>query len=52
MGSSEADILAQTPRISNESPLAVAILGKVAGAVAEFRVKHRTLKVKILEILE
>lgn len=52
MGSSEADILSPIPKISNESPLGQAILGKASGASVEFRVKHRTLKVKILEILE
>lgn len=31
VGSTEADILAETPRISNESPVGKAILGKKAG---------------------
>jgi transcription elongation factor GreA len=31
VGSTEADILAETPRISNESPVGKAILGKKEG---------------------
>jgi transcription elongation factor GreA len=52
MGSSEADALGETPKISNESPLATAILGKAIGSEATFRVKQKKLKVKIVDILE
>jgi transcription elongation factor GreA len=48
VGSSEADALEN--KISNESPLAVAIIGKPEGREAEFKVKNKPFKVKILEI--
>lgn len=50
MGSSEADVLLELPRISNDSPLATAILGKTLGSSVTFRVKQKILKVKILDI--
>jgi transcription elongation factor GreA len=52
MGSSEADVLSEVPRISNESPLALAILGKSVGNEVTVRVKQKKMQVKILEILE
>jgi len=51
MGSSEADILDPQTKISNESPLAEAILGKAAGTDQIFRHKGKTIKVKIIEII-
>jgi transcription elongation factor GreA len=49
VGSSEADIL--TNKISNESPLAQAILGKKPQQDASFKNKGVQIKIKILEIL-
>jgi len=48
VGSSEADAI--NDKISNESPLAIAIMGKPEGREAEFKVKSNQFKVKILEI--
>jgi transcription elongation factor GreA len=49
VGSSESD--AVDGKISNESPLAVAILGKKEGDKAEFKIKERTIEIKIVEII-
>jgi transcription elongation factor GreA len=49
VGSSEADAI--NSKISNESPLAKAILGKKEGDEASFKVKNNVIKVKIIEIL-
>jgi transcription elongation factor GreA len=49
VGSSEAD--ATSGKISNESPLAQAILGKKEGDSAEFKVKTMLVGVKIVEII-
>jgi transcription elongation factor GreA len=49
VGSSESD--AVDSKISNESPLAVAILGKKEGDRAEFKIKERTIEIKIVEII-
>jgi transcription elongation factor GreA len=48
VGSSEADAVAN--KISNESPLAIAILGKTEGAEVDFKVKTKPFKVKIIKI--
>ena len=48
VGSSEADALSN--KISNESPLAIAIMGKPEGREAEFKVNKKLFSVKILEI--
>jgi transcription elongation factor GreA len=48
VGSSESNILEN--KISNESPLALAILGKKVGTEASFRTPVGQIKVKILEI--
>ncbi len=49
VGSSEADGI--NGKISNESPLAEAVLGKRPGTEASFRIKNSQVKIKILEIL-
>lgn len=49
VGSSESD--AVDGKISNESPLAVAILGKKEGDKAEFKIKDREVEIKIIEII-
>ena len=49
VGSSESDAIER--KISNESPLAVAILGKKEGDESEFSIKDKTIKIKILEII-
>jgi transcription elongation factor GreA len=49
VGSSESD--AVDGKISNESPLAVAILGKKEGDSAEFKIKERVIEIKIIEII-
>lgn len=51
MGSSEADILDDHTKISNESPLAEAILGKPVGTEHIFRHKGKMIKVKVVEIV-
>lgn len=48
VGSSEADVLSN--RISNESPLAQAILGKKPGDETNFKTRTGQVKVKVLEI--
>lgn len=48
VGNSEADIIEN--KISNESPLAQAILGKTAGQESSFKSKSGHIKVKVLEI--
>lgn len=48
VGSSEANAIKNL--ISNESPLAQAILGKNTGDTAEFSIRDRKLQVKILKI--
>jgi transcription elongation factor GreA len=49
VGSSEADAL--NNRISNESPLAIALIGKKAGDEVSFKSKNKEYKVKILDIM-
>ncbi|MBC7472010.1 MAG: GreA/GreB family elongation factor [candidate division SR1 bacterium] len=49
VGSSESD--AVDGKISNESPLAVAILGKKEGDKSEFKIKDRVIEIKIIEII-
>lgn len=49
VGSSESD--AVNGKISNESPLAQAILGKKEGDEVTFRVKRDQIKVKIVKII-
>lgn len=51
MGSSEADVLSEIIKISNESPLANAIIGKTTGDKVTFKVKNKIHAVKILEII-
>lgn len=48
VGTSESDVLAG--KISNESPLALAILNKTVGDIAEYKTPNGKIKVKILEI--
>jgi transcription elongation factor GreA len=48
VGTSESDILAN--KISNESPIAQAILNKKVGDVAKFKAPKGKLEVKILDI--
>lgn len=48
VGNSEADIIEN--KISNESPLAQAILGKTAGQESSFKSRSGNIKVKVLEI--
>ncbi len=48
VGTSESDILAN--KISNESPIAQAILNKKVGDIAKFKAPKGKLEVKILEI--
>jgi len=48
VGSSESDVI--TGKISNEAPLAQAILGKKVGQLASFKSPSGKLNVKILEI--
>jgi transcription elongation factor GreA len=50
-GATEADALSEPVKISNESPLAIAILGKGVSDVGEFKVKNKIHKVKVLDIL-
>lgn len=52
MGISEADILADDIKISNESPLAQAILGKKVNEIVQVYVKQAKHSVKILEITD
>jgi transcription elongation factor GreA len=49
VGISEADAL--NGKISNESPLATAILGKKSGDLANFKTKTGVVEVKVLEII-
>ncbi len=49
VGSSESD--AVNSKISNESPLAVAVLGKKEGDITSFKLKDREIEIKILEII-
>jgi transcription elongation factor GreA len=49
VGSSESDAIDR--KISNESPLAVAILGKKEGDTAEFKIKDKVIHIKIIEII-
>jgi transcription elongation factor GreA len=49
VGSSESDAIDR--KISNESPLAVAILGKKEGEEVEFKIKDKIIGIKILEII-
>jgi len=49
VGVSEANALKD--RISNESPLAHAILGKKVGDICTFKVKEKEMKVKIIKIV-
>jgi transcription elongation factor GreA len=49
VGVSEADVLSN--KISNESPLAQAIIGKKPGEESSFKSRGKQIKIKILEIL-
>jgi transcription elongation factor GreA len=49
VGSSESNAI--EGRISNESPLAQALLGKKEGDETSFKIRNKTFKVKVLEIL-
>jgi transcription elongation factor GreA len=49
VGSSEADAVGG--KISNESPLAVAILGKKANDETSFKLKDKTVEIKITDII-
>jgi transcription elongation factor GreA len=49
VGSSESDVI--EGKISNESPLAQAILGKKVGSIASVKTKTGKLDIKILEII-
>lgn len=49
VGESEANAI--EGKISNESPLALSILGKKKGDTASFKVKNQELVVKIIEII-
>ncbi|MCT4617709.1 MAG: transcription elongation factor GreA [Candidatus Gracilibacteria bacterium] len=48
MGSMETDILATPPRISNESPVGKAIIGKKKGATVNVKAPAGTKKYKII----
>jgi len=50
VGGSEADAI--NGKISNESPLAQAVLGKKAGQNVQFRVKNKVLKATIKKIMK
>ena len=52
MGNSEANVLDELPKISNESPLAAAILNKKIGDEVVIRFKQKKMAVKILDILD
>ena len=52
MGNSEANVLNELPKISNESPLAMALLSKQAGDEVVVRFKQKRLTVKILDIID
>jgi transcription elongation factor GreA len=49
VGSSESDAVGG--KISNESPLAMSILGKKEGDEGSFKLKDKVIKVKIVEII-
>lgn len=49
VGGSEADVLAN--KISNESPIAVAIIGKTKGDIADINLNSKQIQIKILEII-
>ncbi len=49
VGNSEADVISN--KISNESPLAQALIGKKPGQEVSFKNRNKQVKVKILEIL-
>lgn len=49
VGSSESDAI--NGKISNESPIALAILGKKEGEEVSFRIKREFKKVKIIKII-
>lgn len=48
MGTMEADILANPPRISNDSPIGKALMGKKEGAVVKVRTHAGTSEFKIV----
>lgn len=50
VGSSEADIMSEPSKISNESPIGAAVIGKKKGAVAEVATPVGILKYKIISI--
>lgn len=52
MGISEADILSDDIKISNESPLALAILGKRVNDIVQIYVKQAKHSVKILSVTD
>ena len=51
VGSTEADILAETPMISNESPVGKAILGKKTGDNVKVKALSGTFEYKITKIV-
>jgi transcription elongation factor GreA len=48
MGTMEADILANPPRISNDSPIGKALMGKKEGAVVKVKTNAGTSEFKIV----
>jgi len=50
VGSTEANILAETPRISNESPVGKELIGKKKGDSVKVKAPSGTFEYKILEI--
>lgn len=52
MGTSEADILDNPPRIGNDSPLALAMLGKKVGDEVVYRVKQTRMRAVIEDIVD
>jgi transcription elongation factor GreA len=51
VGSTEADILAETPMISNESPVGKAILGKKTGDNVKVKALSGAFEYKITKIV-
>jgi transcription elongation factor GreA len=50
VGSSEVDVFSNPQKISNESPLAIAVLGKKVGTKVEVKAPSGVFSVEILEI--
>ena len=50
VGSSEVDVFTNPQKISNESPLAIAVLGKKVGTKVEVKAPSGVFQVEILEI--